>query len=126
MKRPRTQAGTREDSRQLSAEQRLNELGIQLLAPPQLFGIYAEAVQTGNLLFLTWHASHGRPRRKIRWARRFGARFVGGAESGSPRGVQQPRPGAGIFGITRQIHSDRPARRVTGHFGRFPRPTESC
>ena len=29
------------------------ELGIQLPTPPEPFGIYAEAVQTGNLLFLT-------------------------------------------------------------------------
>jgi enamine deaminase RidA (YjgF/YER057c/UK114 family) len=36
-----------------SAEQRLKELGIALPAPPEPFGIYAEAVQTGNLLFLT-------------------------------------------------------------------------
>jgi enamine deaminase RidA (YjgF/YER057c/UK114 family) len=35
------------------AEQRLKELGIALPAPPEPFGIYAEAVQTGNLLFLT-------------------------------------------------------------------------
>ncbi len=35
------------------AEQRLKELGIKLQAPPEPFGIYAEAVQTGNLLFLT-------------------------------------------------------------------------
>jgi enamine deaminase RidA (YjgF/YER057c/UK114 family) len=35
------------------AEQRLKELGIELPAPPQPFGIYVEAVQTGNLLFLT-------------------------------------------------------------------------
>jgi enamine deaminase RidA (YjgF/YER057c/UK114 family) len=44
---------TREDTRPTSAEQRLKELGIDLPAPPQPFGIYAEAVQTGNLLFLT-------------------------------------------------------------------------
>jgi enamine deaminase RidA (YjgF/YER057c/UK114 family) len=44
---------TREDSRPASAEQRLKELGIKLPAPPQPFGTYAEAVQTGNLLFLT-------------------------------------------------------------------------
>jgi enamine deaminase RidA (YjgF/YER057c/UK114 family) len=44
---------TREGSRPASAEQRLKELGIQLPAPPEPFGIYAEAVQTGNLLFLT-------------------------------------------------------------------------
>ena len=36
-----------------SAEQRLKELGIKLPAPPEPFGIYVEAVQTGNLLFLT-------------------------------------------------------------------------
>lgn len=36
-----------------SAESRLQELGIDLPAPPQPFGIYVEAVQSGNLLFLT-------------------------------------------------------------------------
>jgi enamine deaminase RidA (YjgF/YER057c/UK114 family) len=40
-------------SQPASAEQRLKELGIQLPAPPEPFGTYAEAVQTGNLLFLT-------------------------------------------------------------------------
>jgi enamine deaminase RidA (YjgF/YER057c/UK114 family) len=35
------------------AEQRLAELGISLPAPPEPFGIYVEAVQTGNLLFLS-------------------------------------------------------------------------
>jgi enamine deaminase RidA (YjgF/YER057c/UK114 family) len=36
-----------------SAEQRLKELGIKLPPPPEPFGTYVEAVQTGNLLFLT-------------------------------------------------------------------------
>ena len=36
-----------------TAEDRLAELGIKLPAPPEPFGIYVEAVQTGNLLFLT-------------------------------------------------------------------------
>jgi enamine deaminase RidA (YjgF/YER057c/UK114 family) len=36
-----------------SAELRLKRLGIELPAPPEPFGVYAEAVQTGNLLFLT-------------------------------------------------------------------------
>jgi enamine deaminase RidA (YjgF/YER057c/UK114 family) len=44
---------TREDSRPASAEQRLKELGIKLPAPPEPFGAYVEAVQTGNLLFLS-------------------------------------------------------------------------
>jgi enamine deaminase RidA (YjgF/YER057c/UK114 family) len=36
-----------------SAEQRLNELGIQLPSPPEPFGAYVEAVLTGHLLFLS-------------------------------------------------------------------------
>src|SRR5258706_10000100 len=40
-------------SRLATAEQRLKQLGIKLPAPPEPFGIYVEAVQTGNLLFLT-------------------------------------------------------------------------
>jgi enamine deaminase RidA (YjgF/YER057c/UK114 family) len=40
-------------SRLATAEQRLRQLDIKLPAPPEPFGIYAEAVQTGNLLFLT-------------------------------------------------------------------------
>src|SRR6201981_3963518 len=42
-----------EDSQSTSAEQRLKDLGIKLPAPPEPFGTYVEAVQTGNLLFLT-------------------------------------------------------------------------
>jgi enamine deaminase RidA (YjgF/YER057c/UK114 family) len=44
---------TREHSNPTGAEQRLRELGIKLPAPPEPFGTYVEAVQTGNLLFLT-------------------------------------------------------------------------
>jgi enamine deaminase RidA (YjgF/YER057c/UK114 family) len=36
-----------------SAERRLKDLGIELPLPPGPFGEYVEAVQTGNLLFLT-------------------------------------------------------------------------
>src|SRR5213594_63489 len=36
-----------------TAEDRLAKLGIKLPAPPEPFGIYVEAVQTGDLLFLT-------------------------------------------------------------------------
>src|SRR3981189_1315013 len=43
----------REDSRPVSAELRLKDLGIKLPAPPEPFGVYVEAVQTRNLLFLT-------------------------------------------------------------------------
>jgi enamine deaminase RidA (YjgF/YER057c/UK114 family) len=44
---------THQDNRPVSAEQRLKELGIKLPTPPEPFGTYVEAVQTGNLLFLT-------------------------------------------------------------------------
>lgn len=47
------QEATREAARPASAERRLKELGIELPAPPEPFGTYVEAVQTGNLLFLT-------------------------------------------------------------------------
>ncbi len=36
-----------------SAERRLQDLGIQLPAAPRPFGSYVEALQTGNLLFLS-------------------------------------------------------------------------
>jgi len=42
-----------DNSRRVTPEQRLTQLGIKLPAPPEPFGIYAEAVQTGNILFLT-------------------------------------------------------------------------
>jgi len=42
-----------EDSTVSGAESRLKHLGIALPTPPQPFGAYAEAVQTGSLLFLS-------------------------------------------------------------------------
>jgi enamine deaminase RidA (YjgF/YER057c/UK114 family) len=44
---------TREATQLAGAEQRLKELRITLPAPPEPFGAYVEAVQTGNLLFLS-------------------------------------------------------------------------
>src|ERR1700733_1430907 len=44
---------TRHGSGAASAEQRLKELGIDLPVPPEPFGTYVEAVQTGNLLLLS-------------------------------------------------------------------------
>ena len=45
--------GGADSSRPATAEQRLRQPGIKLPTPPEPFGIYAEVVQTGNLLFLT-------------------------------------------------------------------------
>jgi pimeloyl-ACP methyl ester carboxylesterase/enamine deaminase RidA (YjgF/YER057c/UK114 family) len=42
-----------ESFRPASAEQRLRELGLELPAPPEPFGTYVEAVQAGNLLYLS-------------------------------------------------------------------------
>jgi enamine deaminase RidA (YjgF/YER057c/UK114 family) len=44
---------TPEGSSPAGAEQRLKELDINLPPPPEPFGTYVEAVQTGNLLFLS-------------------------------------------------------------------------
>ncbi len=49
----KTQMVTRKSVQGCSAEQRLKELGINLPAPPERFGTYVEAVQTGNLLLLS-------------------------------------------------------------------------
>ena len=86
---------TREGSRPASAEQRLKELGIKLPAPPQPFGTYAEAVQTGNLLFLTGMLpTEGRA-----------AKFIGrvGAELDVEAGRQAARLSAlNALAVTRQ------------------------
>src|SRR5580704_14486829 len=47
------QVETRQGFRSAGAEHQLKERGIKLPAPPEPFGTYVEAVQTGNLLFLT-------------------------------------------------------------------------
>jgi enamine deaminase RidA (YjgF/YER057c/UK114 family) len=49
----KTRPATIERSPRGGAEQRLKELSIKLPSPPEPFGTYAEAVQTGNLLFLS-------------------------------------------------------------------------
>jgi enamine deaminase RidA (YjgF/YER057c/UK114 family) len=74
---------TREDSNPTGAEKRLQELGIKLPPPPEPFGTYVEAVQTGNLLFLTGMLpTEGR-----------GAKFIGrvGAELDVEAGRQAAR-----------------------------------
>ncbi len=70
-----------------TAEQRLKELGVELPAPPQPFGVYAEAVQTGNLLFLTGMLpTEGRS-----------AKFVG--RLGAELNVEQAREAARLAAI---------------------------
>ena len=70
-----------------TAEQKLKELGIELPAPPEPFGVYAEAVQTGKLLFLTGMLpTEGRS-----------AKFVG--RLGSELTVEQARAAARLAAI---------------------------
>jgi enamine deaminase RidA (YjgF/YER057c/UK114 family) len=85
----------REGSRPAGAEQRLKELGINLPAPPEPFGVYVEAVQTGNLLFLTGMLpTEGRT-----------AKFIGrvGAELGVEEGRKAARLAAlNVLAVARQ------------------------
>jgi len=78
-----------------SAERRLKELAINLPAPPEPFGAYAEAVQTGNLLFLSGMLpTEGR-----------GAKFIGrvGAELDVEAGRQAAHLAAlNILAVARQ------------------------
>jgi enamine deaminase RidA (YjgF/YER057c/UK114 family) len=50
---PQSRTGAVATPQLATAEQRLKELSIELPEPPEPFGAYAEAVQTGNLLFLS-------------------------------------------------------------------------
>ncbi|HUA18397.1 MAG TPA: hypothetical protein VMB25_06605 [Bryobacteraceae bacterium] len=86
-------AVTPKDSQQVSAEQRLKETSIQLPSPPEPFGTYVEAVQTGKLPFVSGMLpTEGAPRnlpvasaRSWMW-RRGGMRLVFGVAS-LPLGV---------------------------------------
>jgi len=114
-----------DNSRRVTAEQRLTQLGIKLPAPPEPFGIYAEAVQTGNMLFLTGMLpTAGRE-----------AKFVGriGAELDVKTGhmaaylaaVNALAVARQHLGIAGQSYANRSARRVGGHFWRCPGAAEN-
>src|SRR5712664_630950 len=85
----------REGSRPAGAEQRLRELGIKLPVPPEPFGTYVEAVQTGNLLFLSGMLP----------TEGHGAKFIGrvGAELDIEAGRQAARLAAlNVLAVARQ------------------------
>jgi enamine deaminase RidA (YjgF/YER057c/UK114 family) len=78
-----------------TAEERLAKLGIKLPSPPEPFGTYAEAVQTGNLLFLTGMLP----------TEGHGAKFLGrvGAELDVEAGRKAAHLAAlNVLGVTRQ------------------------
>ncbi len=122
---PKTQPITRASSRSASAEQRLKELRIELPAPPEPFGTYAEAVQTGNLLFLTGMLPTEGRAAKFFGARRRGTRCRSRSPGGSSRGAQRPRCRARASGLARQSNAGRPAWRLGSHFRRRSRSAES-
>ena len=109
----------------IGAEQQLKERGIKLPDPPEPFGTYVEAVQTGNLLFLSGMLpTEGHT-----------AKFIGriGAELDVEAGRRAAQLAAlNALAVARQhlgsldrVTTDRPARRVGSHFGRCPRSAES-
>jgi enamine deaminase RidA (YjgF/YER057c/UK114 family) len=53
MRTVKNQKSNTQGTRHSTAEERLQALGVALPDPPAPFGTYAEAVQTGNLLFLS-------------------------------------------------------------------------
>jgi hypothetical protein len=120
-----TKSGIVENALAIGAEQRLRELRIGLPDPPQPFGTYVEAVQTGNLLFLTGMLpTEGRA-----------AKFVGriGAELDVEAGREAARVAVlNVLAVTRwyliarQSYADRPARCFGGGFRRFSRTPKSC
>src|SRR2546426_2744944 len=71
-----------------SAEQRLKALGIELPVPPEPFGTNAEAVQTGNLLFLTGMLPTEGRRATFTGRIGRGNRCGRRTHSGPPRGAQ--------------------------------------
>ncbi len=108
-----------------TAEERLAALGIKLPAPPEPFGIYVEAVQTGNLLFLTGMLpTEGRT-----------AKFIGrvGAELDVEAGRRAAHLAAlNALAVARKYLGslDKVTRIVRlgvsgGHFRRCPRSAES-
>ena len=106
------------ESRPATAEQRLGQFGIKLPTPPEPFGIYAEVVQTGNLLFLTGMLPT--VGRDAKFIGRIGAELEDPDRTAGrlPGSAQRPGCRAAALGIAGQSHTDRPARRVGGHFGR--------
>ena len=108
-------------SRLATAEQRLRQLGIELPVPPEPFGIYAEAVQTGNLLFLTGMLPI--VGREAKFIGRVGAELD--VEAGRAAARLAALNGFAVakqhLGSLEQSEADRPARSRSGHFGRCPR-----
>src|SRR5215207_4370704 len=78
-----------------NAEQRLQELGLELPLPPKPFGTYVEAVHTGNLVFLSGMLP----------TEGYGAKFVGrvGAELDVEAGRQAARLAAlNVLAVARE------------------------
>ena len=103
-------------ARPSSAEQRLRELGLTLPPPVEPLGSYAEAVQTGNLLFLSGvlPVADG----AARFTGRLGGDLdVEAARAAAHRGATAPR-------IARQGDACRQAQRLCGDIWRRTRSAQ--
>src|SRR5258708_846797 len=116
---------TRESARPASAEQRLEELGIRLPAPPEPFGTYFGSSADGQSSFSDRNASPRKAaRRNSSGASVRNSTWTRAARRPISRRLTASLSHVSIW-ITRQSHEDRAARRVGSHFGRCPRSTES-
>jgi len=100
-----------------SAEFRLMRLGVELPALPEPFGVYAEGVQTGNLLFLTGMLpTEGRSAKSVG---RLGSGTVCGgvAQRRSPRGDQCSRRRSPAPWVARQGYPHCAAGRLVATSG---------
>ena len=116
---------TRENDQPATAEQRLKELGIKLPAPPEPFGTYVEAVQTGNLLFLTGMLPTAG--REAKFVGRIGAELdvKAGREAAHLAALKCARCSAKPPRLARQNYADCASRSNGSYLRRCPRSTEN-
>ena len=101
------------------AEQRLQDLGIVLPNPPHPLGAYVEAVQSGNLLFLsgTLPIKDGKPQYIGRT--RQGTRCGCGPRCTADRNLNALCHRQGASRLTRSRHQSRPRRSLLAKSGDF-------
>src|SRR4051794_22125509 len=116
---------TGENDQSVTAEQRLKELGIKLPVPSEPFGTYVEAVQTGNLLFLTGMLPTAG--REAKFVGRVGAELdvKAGRESAHLAALNALAVARNPPRLTRQNHADRTSRSNDRYERRCSRPAEN-
>ena len=117
---------TPERSLPAGAEQRLKELGMKLPPPPEPFGDICGSGADGQSAFSERDASHGGPRDQNKLGR-VGAELdvEAGRKAAYLAALNVLAVAKELFEIARQGNTNCQARRVSGHFGRYPRSAES-